>query len=69
MSKLIGFMNGFWGRAIRAVLGIALIVYGLTTVGGLVGIVIAAVGLVALAMGLWGRCLLELAYHPTRSTA
>lgn len=68
MAALIAFMNGFWGRAIRIVVGIVLIGYGLLGLGGTTGLIIAVVGVIPLAMGIWGRCLLELIYHPTRGT-
>jgi small-conductance mechanosensitive channel len=60
MSGFIGFMNGFWGRAIRIILGLVLIAFGLLTLGGTVGVIVALIGLIPLAMGLWGHCLLEL---------
>jgi hypothetical protein len=69
MAGLIGFMNGFWGRALRVVLGVALIAYGLLMLGGTPGIVVAIVGLVPLAMGLWGHCLLELVAPRPRQVA
>ncbi len=68
MAALIAFMNGFWGRAIRIVVGIVLIGYGLLGLGGTTGLIIAVIGVIPLAMGIWGRCLLELIYHPTRGT-
>jgi hypothetical protein len=68
MAALIAFMNGFWGRAIRIIVGVALIGYGLLSLGGTTGLIIAIIGVVPLAMGIWGRCLFELIYHPTRGT-
>jgi len=68
MAALIAFMNGFWGRAMRIVVGLALIAYGVFSLGSATGLIIAVVGVVPLAMGIWGRCLLELVYHPTRGT-
>lgn len=59
MKGFVAFMNGTIGRWLRALLGIAFIVYGLLVFGGTTGVVIAAVGLVAIVMGLWGHCLLE----------
>lgn len=67
MSGIISFMNGGAGRALRIVLGVALIGYGLLGLGGSVGTVLAVVGLVPLVMGLWGRCLVELVSHQTSS--
>lgn len=45
-----------WDRIARVILGIALIVGGLTAVGGTTGYVLAAVGLVPLITGLMGWC-------------
>lgn len=67
MNAVIEFMNGGWGRSLRGLLGIALIGYGLLGLGGAVGIVVAVVGLVPLALGAWGHCLLELLPHGTSS--
>ncbi len=60
MIGLIGFMNGAVGRAARVVLGLALVAWGLLSLGGTTGIAVAVIGLLPIAMGLWGRCLLEL---------
>ena len=60
MNGLIGFMNAGIGRAARVVLGLALIALGIVSIQGTAGVVVAIVGLVPLAMGIWGRCLLEL---------
>lgn len=59
MQALIQFMNGPIGRIARIVLGLALLWFGLTSMGGTVGYVIALVGVVAMAMGAMGRCLIE----------
>ena len=61
MTSIIGFMNKAVGRALRFVLGVALIAYGLLVLGGTVGTVVAIVGLLPIALALWGHCLLELA--------
>ncbi len=45
-----------WDRIARVVLGVALIVGGLTAVGGTGGYIMAAVGLVPLVTGLIGWC-------------
>ena len=60
MTSIIGFMNKAVGRALRFVLGVALIAYGLLVLGGTVGTVVAIVGLLPIALALWGHCLLEL---------
>jgi hypothetical protein len=60
MGEIVGIMNTPWGRGARVILGVALIGIGLGALGGSAGgIVLAVVGLVPIAMGLWGRCLLE----------
>ncbi len=59
MQQFIYFMMGPWGRLVRIVLGLALIAYGLTVLGGTTWFVLAAVGLVPLGLGLSGRCVLE----------
>ncbi len=59
MNGLIGFMRSLWGRALRVLLGVALIYVGLAVVGGTVGIVVAIIGLLPIAMGVWGPCLIE----------
>ncbi len=45
-----------WDRIARVVLGAALIVGGLTAVGGTGGYIMAAVGLIPLVTGLIGWC-------------
>ncbi len=67
MSNLISFMQAYTGRALRVILGLALIYLGLAVVGGTVGIVVAIVGLVPIAMGAWGPCLVGFIYKPTRA--
>lgn len=69
MSGLIGFMNGVWGRALRILLGLALIAYGLLGLGGTAGLIVALVGVIPLALGAWGRCLLELVSRSPSRTA
>lgn len=58
MKGLIDFMQGTAGRVLRVILGLVLIYAGLTVVGGTVGIIIAVIGLLPIAMGVWGPCLL-----------
>jgi len=52
------FMSSAVGRLLRIVAGIALIVVGLVVVEDTAGIVIAVVGLVPLAAGLFDFCLI-----------
>ncbi|MFA7297342.1 MAG: DUF2892 domain-containing protein [Dehalococcoidia bacterium] len=59
MDALVQFMNGPLGRLARVVLGVALIVYGLMVMGGTAGYVVAAVGLLPIALGAAGRCMVE----------
>jgi hypothetical protein len=59
MDGVIRFLNGPLGRAARAVLGVALLGYGILGIGGVGGAALAVVGLVPLALGAWGHCLLE----------
>ncbi len=59
MKALINFMNGGFGRIARVVLGLVLEYVGLFMLGGTAGVILAVVGLAPIAMGLWGRCLLE----------
>jgi hypothetical protein len=61
VTSIIGYMNRAVGRALRFVLGVALIAYGPLVLGGTVGTVVAIVGLLPIALALWGHCLLELA--------
>ena len=58
MQAFIQFMNGAVGRGVRIVAGLALIAVGLFVVGGTAGAVVAAVGLMPLAMGAMGHCLI-----------
>ncbi len=57
MEHLVRWMNGTSGRALRAVAGLALLGGGVV-LGGAIGVVLAAVGLVALVAGVSGFCLL-----------
>ena len=53
----VNFMAGTEGRAARAVAGLALIAIGLIA-GGTGGLVVALIGLVPLAAGIFGFCLM-----------
>ncbi len=59
MTGLANFMNTTAGRALRVVLGIVLVYVGLAVLGGTAGWIVAIVGLVPIAMGLYGHCLIE----------
>ena len=68
MNGLINFMQGTVGRVARVVLGLALIYVGLAVVGGTAGIVVAVIGLLPIAMGVWGPCLLGFVFkQPTHA--
>lgn len=58
MNALINFMQGTAGRVLRVILGVALIYAGLFVMGGTLGIAVAVIGLLPIAMGIWGPCLL-----------
>jgi hypothetical protein len=66
MAAVAQFMNGTAGRVLRAALGAVLIAYGLFGLGGVGGGVLAVVGLIPLALGTTGRCLLEPLARTTR---
>jgi hypothetical protein len=58
MKSLIDFMQSTAGRVLRIVLGLALVYVGFALVGGTAGVIIAVVGLLPIAFGVWGPCLL-----------
>lgn len=65
MNGLVAFMNGPAGRAARILLGLALIAWGWLLSGGTTaGLVVGTIGLLPLALGIWGRCLLQLFARP-----
>ena len=57
MQGFIGFMGSSTGRVIRAVAGIVLIALGLAGIVGVSGYIVAAIGLVVLAAGVFDFCL------------
>lgn len=61
MTRFFGFMEGPVGRALRVVMGVALIYLGLGKIGGTSGSILALVGTLPLVMGAWGPCLVHLA--------
>ncbi len=67
MNTLIRFMQDYVGRAVRVILGLALIYIGIAVVGGTLGTILAIVGLLPIAMGVWGPCLLGLIYKPNHA--
>ena len=56
MNALFGFLASPVGRIVRIVAGLALILVGLLVLEGLVGWIVAIVGLVPLLAGLLDRC-------------
>ncbi len=60
--KFVEFMSSTTGRALRIVAGVALIAVGLAMGGG-AGVVVAVVGLVPLAAGVFNVCLLAPLFH------
>jgi DUF2892 family protein len=61
MERFFQVMEGPIGRALRVVLGMVLIYFGLARIGGAGGRVLALAGLLPIAMGLWGPCLVHVA--------
>lgn len=59
MNALADLMNTVAGRAVRVLLGLALIYVGIAVLGGTTGMVVAVVGLLPIALGVSGRCLVE----------
>lgn len=57
MNDFFCFMASSAGRTVRALAGIALIVTGVLLVGGTVGWIMAAVGCLPLAAGLFDFCI------------
>ena len=66
MDKFFEVMEGPFGRVLRVVLGVVLIYLGLARMGGIGGRVVAVAGLLPIAMGLWGPCLVHLAVRRLR---
>lgn len=53
---LAKFMAGFVGRAIRVILGLVMIAVGLFAVQGTAGIILAVVGILPVAAGVFNFC-------------
>lgn len=56
-QAFVGFMASIYGRGLRIVAGVALIVVGLFVVEGTGGIILAVVGLVPLFAGAFDFCI------------
>lgn len=59
MSALADLMNTVAGRALRVILGLALMYVGLMVIGGTGGTILAVVGVAPILLGASGRCLVE----------
>lgn len=68
MNSLINFMQGNVGRVARVILGLGLVYVGLAVVGGTAGIIVAIIGLLPIAMGVWGPCLLGFIFKQPKHT-
>jgi hypothetical protein len=66
MNKFFEVMEGPIGRMLRVVLGLVLIYFGLARMSGTGGRILAIAGLLPVAMGLWGPCLVNLAIRRLR---
>ncbi|RJQ10754.1 MAG: DUF2892 domain-containing protein [Dehalococcoidia bacterium] len=66
MVTLTRFMNSMLGRLARIFLGLVLIAIGLRAGGG-GGYAVAAVGLIPIALGASGHCMLEAVSASARS--
>ena len=56
MNPFVSFMASTTGRITRIAAGIALVLWGLTGIQGTAGIVVAVIGVVPLAAGLFDFC-------------
>ncbi len=69
MSALISFMQNNFGRSLRVILGLVLVYAGLFVLGGTFGVIVAIIGLLPIAMGVWGPCLLGFVFkQPKRAS-
>lgn len=57
MNPFVKFMASPAGRIVRIVAGVVLIAWGLLSLGGTTGIIVAVVGAVPLLAGLFDVCL------------
>lgn len=57
MNPFVSFMASTAGRVLRAVAGIALLYVGLQMMAGVGGIVVAVIGVVMIAAGVFDFCL------------
>jgi putative exporter of polyketide antibiotics len=59
------FMSSNWGRLLRIVAGAILVVAGWLWIGGVLGIIVAVVGLVPLVAGIADVCLISAIFMGT----
>ncbi|HEY6072001.1 MAG TPA: DUF2892 domain-containing protein, partial [Anaerolineales bacterium] len=57
MNPVISFLASSSGRIVRIVAGLALILWGILGLGGVVGVVVALIGAAPLAAGLFDFCI------------
>ena len=67
MERFVRFMESGAGRLLRILLGIVLVAVGLVAVEGAAGILIALIGLVPLLAGILGPCLVRPFLRPARA--
>ena len=53
----VSFMKSPTGRALRIALGVLLMIVGINQVGGTLGLLVAAIGVVPIAAGVFNFCL------------
>ena len=68
MDKFFEVMEGPVGRVLRVLLGIVLIYLGFVRMNGMTGRIVAIAGVLPIAMGLWGPCLVRLAIQRLNRT-
>lgn len=61
--QFVSFMRGTAGRALRIIAGLVLAAVGILTVGGPWGTVLAVLGGVMIAAGVFNFCLLAPLFH------
>jgi type IV secretory pathway VirB2 component (pilin) len=66
MDKFFEVMEGPVGRLLRIALGVVLVYLGLARMTGPGGWAVAIAGVLPIAMGLWGPCLVNLAIRRLR---
>lgn len=67
MDKFFDFMERPVGRVLRVGVGMALVYVGLGRMTGVAGSILAIAGVLPIAMGVWGPCLVRVAVRRIRS--